>query len=269
MLHNNFISLDEALTGIADKAPVPRALAGRSEDADAWRYSEAAAKLHACLHNNPGQRPKWIEQHKITKQHLRNDAVSNEGMEILEHMAGWEQRQSKERSDHRVNCTIAGYDPDTVLLGSSVNGGKYNFLKTTWGRDKVIGFFRAELVDFINSNNISHTLTNDVPTAKVEVVKSTIRKDDDQPPGKMPAPKQQRQDALAVELDEILKGAEKRTPAFIMAKLKERIGKPHTCITANVGDGLQWERNQGKVETLTIGALGERIANWKKKKNTG
>jgi len=157
------------LTGIADKAPVPRALAGRSEDADAWRYSEAAAKLHACLHNNPGQRPKWIEQHKITKQHLRNDAVSNEGMEILEHMAGWEQRQSKERSDHRVNCTIAGYDPDTVLLGSSVNGGKYNFLKTTWGRDKVIGFFRAELVDFINSNNISHTLTNDVPTSKVEV----------------------------------------------------------------------------------------------------
>ena len=85
----------------------------------------------------------------------------------------------------------------------------------------------------------------------------------------MPTSKQQRQDALAVELDEILNRTDKRTPAFIMAKLRERIGQPYTCITANVGDGLQWERNKGKVETLSIGALGERISNWKKKKNTG
>ena len=77
--------------------------------------------------------------------------------------------------------------------------------------------------------------------------------------------KQQRQDALAVELGAILYAMEKPTPAKVMAKLREQIGKPNTCITANVGDGLQWERNNGNVETLSIAALGERIKNWKAK----
>lgn len=76
--------------------------------------------------------------------------------------------------------------------------------------------------------------------------------------------KRQRQDALAVELDEILVLTKSRTPAKVMAKLREQIGKPNTCITANVGDGLTWENDRGEVKTLTITKLGERIREWKK-----
>ncbi|MDP2761274.1 MAG: hypothetical protein Q8O64_12910 [Sideroxyarcus sp.] len=76
--------------------------------------------------------------------------------------------------------------------------------------------------------------------------------------------KRQRQDALAVELDEILFLMETRTPAKVMAKLREQIGKPNTCILHNVGDGIEWENDHGDVKTLTIKLLGERIREWKK-----
>jgi len=76
--------------------------------------------------------------------------------------------------------------------------------------------------------------------------------------------KRQRQDALAVELDEILVSATSRTPAKVMARLRERIGKQNTCILRNVGDGIEWENDHGDVKSLTIKLLGERIREWKK-----
>lgn len=84
------------------------------------------------------------------------------------------------------------------------------------------------------------------------------------PPAKMPAPKRQRQDALAVELDEILVSMTIRKPAKVMAELRKQIGKPITCILRNVGDGIEWENNHGNVKALTIRMLGERIKEWKK-----
>lgn len=86
----------------------------------------------------------------------------------------------------------------------------------------------------------------------------------DAPAAKVATQQRQRQDALAVELDAILVSMETRTPAKVMAKLREQIGKLNTCITANVGDGITWENDRGDVKTLTIAALGERIKEWKK-----
>ena len=74
----------------------------------------------------------------------------------------------------------------------------------------------------------------------------------------------QRQDALAVELDEILSRIKTRTPANVMAMLREKIGKPNTCVLRNVGDGIEWENDRGDVKTLTISNLGGRIREWKK-----
>jgi len=74
----------------------------------------------------------------------------------------------------------------------------------------------------------------------------------------------QRQDALAVELDEILSRIKTRTPAKVMAMLREKIGKPNTCVLRNVGDGIEWENDRGDVKTLTISNLGGRIREWKK-----
>lgn len=75
----------------------------------------------------------------------------------------------------------------------------------------------------------------------------------------------EREDPLTIELDAILRGMSKNTPTRVMAKLREQIGKPHSCITANLGDGLQWERDKGVVEELKINALSERIRTWRKK----
>lgn len=89
-------------------------------------------------------------------------------------------------------------------------------------------------------------------------------------PNKLPADKdatkqkRQRQDALAVELDKILVPMKTPTPAKVMAKLREQIGKPNTCILSNAGDGIKWENDKGDVKTIKINALGERIREWKK-----
>ncbi|KXS31651.1 MAG: Uncharacterized protein AWT59_2210 [Candidatus Gallionella acididurans] len=152
----DFISLDEALTGIADKSQVPKFIADRSEAAEMWRYSDAAARLHKCLHNAPEQRPQWVEQHKITRQHLRNDAVSNEGMEILEHMAGWYLRQSKERSDHILFCIKVGLDSDIEPMKTDPNSGKWNWKNHPFQREKQIGFDRVQLIGFLDNSEIEH-----------------------------------------------------------------------------------------------------------------
>lgn len=76
--------------------------------------------------------------------------------------------------------------------------------------------------------------------------------------------KRQRQDALAVQLDEILASTTNHKPANVMAELRKQIGKPNTCILRNVGDGIEWENDHGDVKTLRIRALRERIKEWKK-----
>ncbi len=85
-------------------------------------------------------------------------------------------------------------------------------------------------------------------------------------PGLTPHSKPRRFDALAAELDEILQKASNLSPSIIMAELRGRIGSENTCVTANVGDGIQWETGSGDVKTLTIGALTERIRVWKKRR---
>jgi hypothetical protein len=77
--------------------------------------------------------------------------------------------------------------------------------------------------------------------------------------------KTRRYDALAAELDVILKGMQKPTATKVMAVLRAKIGSSDTCIITNVGDGIQWENGVGDVKMLTIDALSERIRVWKKR----
>jgi hypothetical protein len=79
-----------------------------------------------------------------------------------------------------------------------------------------------------------------------------------------PPSKPRRFDALGAELDGLLQKTSNPSPSKIMAELRGRIGSESTCITANVGDGIQWENSRGKVKTLTLDALTERIRVWKK-----
>lgn len=76
--------------------------------------------------------------------------------------------------------------------------------------------------------------------------------------------KSERYDALRSELEPLLDAMENPTASKVMAVLRGRIGQDNTCITTNVGYGLQWERDGGKVETLSVAALERRIATWRK-----
>lgn len=75
----------------------------------------------------------------------------------------------------------------------------------------------------------------------------------------------ERQDALSLEIDEIvskMRKANKRVqPRTVMAKLKEMAGDPGGTILSITEDrtGVVWQRDNGVKETLTLAALGQRL----------
>jgi hypothetical protein len=75
-----------------------------------------------------------------------------------------------------------------------------------------------------------------------------------------------RFDALASELDKILDQMPNPSPSKVMTVLRGLAGSEHSCVTANVGNGVQWENDAGKVKTLKITALTTRISNWRKRR---
>lgn len=78
-----------------------------------------------------------------------------------------------------------------------------------------------------------------------------------------PPLKKRRYDSLSAELETILNRMHEPTPSKVMAELRSRAGSPTSCVTTNLGDGIQWERNNGNVETLNLDALEKRIKTWK------
>jgi hypothetical protein len=146
----DFITLAAVLDGI---------VASNLESGDdrATEYSRAAATLHQQIHNN--QCPQWVEVNKNTGKPLRNDAVADEGMSILEHMAGWWNRQVEERTRHVIACLTFGLDPDNEPMTINPNGGRYNWRKQKILRETEIGFERTELINFLDTNKIEHHLS--------------------------------------------------------------------------------------------------------------
>jgi len=86
-----------------------------------------------------------------------------------------------------------------------------------------------------------------------------------------PAAKKRRKDALAVLLDEILSQTPTMTASSMMAELRKRTqaDDSNSCIVDSVDGGIRWERDSGAIVELNIGALKERICNWKKKEKEG
>ena len=73
-----------------------------------------------------------------------------------------------------------------------------------------------------------------------------------------------RFDDIQIEVDDAmaaLKGeGSSATPAMVMARLRERAGKPDSCISEAAPDGVIWTRgSNGKAEKLTLEALKKRI----------
>ncbi|ENO80538.1 hypothetical protein B447_12192 [Thauera sp. 27] len=73
-----------------------------------------------------------------------------------------------------------------------------------------------------------------------------------------------RHDDIQIEIDDATAALEgegrSATPAKVMARLRERAGKPDSCISEAAPDGVIWTRgSNGKTEKLTLGALKGRI----------
>lgn len=82
------------------------------------------------------------------------------------------------------------------------------------------------------------------------VIKNKSSKNSSQP---------QRGDSLRREIIKLLKTMQNPTPSEMMEVLRSRAGNQNSCITNNVGDGVQWENDKGNVKKLTIDALAERL----------
>lgn len=172
----DFITLSETLDALAGRMSVPDAVGVAADYAGAWRYSEAAGTLHQVFHNSPELRPQWVEQHNSTGKPCHNDAVANEGMAILEHMAGWHKREMKERADHVFVCLTAGQDPAAEPMAINPNGRMHDYRNQTFLRDTQIGFNRAELIKFLDRREIAHSLEAHADTAaKVEAVPADVK----------------------------------------------------------------------------------------------
>jgi hypothetical protein len=148
-----FINLFESLYAIEARVSVPKV----GEFSDEIKSSEAAGLLHQTLSNAVDGRPRWVEENKISGKPIFNDtAVYPEAMAILEHAAGYYRRSANNRSNHIYSCLRAGLDPSAVPIG-------YNMADMQYPRDKIIrplsiGFDRAELVAFLDENQIEHNL---------------------------------------------------------------------------------------------------------------
>lgn len=83
--------------------------------------------------------------------------------------------------------------------------------------------------------------------------------------------KRQRHDYLALELERILADLRKQDKSTathaVMAALKERAGRPESCIAASVPEGVIWTRETGKDETLNVRALARRLKNMERRES--
>lgn len=155
----DFISLKEVIENMANCS-----IKADNSEEEAVRYSDVAAVLHRELYNNNENRPHWMAISNTTNQPLINDDASNEGMEILEHMAGWHERLNAEFLRYLTECEqaeSAGIDVSSIRPSHKLGDGKY----TRHGHSKAsrIGFNRVDLITFLATNNITHTLSTLTP----------------------------------------------------------------------------------------------------------
>jgi hypothetical protein len=119
-------------------------------------FSVAAYILNKALHdsNTP---PQWMELDEQKRFAVKNDAVKQEGIELLTHATGWGNREQGNCSIHFFNAITQGEDELAMPIARGLNDGLAPDGKML--RFLNIGFDRAELVAFLDKNQIDHNLT--------------------------------------------------------------------------------------------------------------
>ncbi len=147
-----FISLSEAIKMIGNTLTIPDEI---------FKASEAAAVLHAAIHNSQNK-PDWYVIDKLTNKALKNESVVGMGMEMLKHAAGWKAREVQTAyqtgREHEGRCTALGLDPDQEPMqeaGRSTSGLQWDWPKHGALRENSIGFERENFLSFLSEQKIN------------------------------------------------------------------------------------------------------------------
>lgn len=119
-------------------------------------FGVAASMLNKALHDS-NMPPQWMEFDNQKRFAVKNDAIKQEGIELLTHATGWGNREQGNYSLHFFNAITQGEDALAMPIARGLNDGLAPDGKML--RFLNIGFDRAELVAFLDKNQIGHNLT--------------------------------------------------------------------------------------------------------------
>lgn len=163
--------LDDRATAIGD---ISRAAADKfwkeNNPKTEWArsFGVAACILNKALHDS-NMPPQWMEFDKQKRFAVKNDTVKQEGIELLTHATGWGNREQSNCSRHFFNALFQGDDALAMPIARGLNDGLAPDGKML--RFLNIGFDRAELVAFLDKNQIEHNLKpSPVPAPSVTPV---------------------------------------------------------------------------------------------------
>lgn len=139
----DFISLYDLMDELASNT------APKYSNSEEARYSEAAADLHQWLMSSTG-RPQWLKINKNTRRPVPDNNVSDKGIAMLEHMAGWEGRTHAAYCRYRSELARAeaqGIDESLILPG--INQADLMYKGADYLQAMEIGFDKKEISEFI------------------------------------------------------------------------------------------------------------------------
>ena len=147
----DFITLDQTIDGIAGRIKFPEEYSKYANLNYVYKTSEAAANLHQRLRNLPELRPKWVVLHPVTARPVFDDTVADEGMEILQAMAGGFRRAiGDDNSLPTLDITKRKFP--VPPLEKMPHGKRYRNPFKPPGTE--LGFDRFELVRFLNDPRV-------------------------------------------------------------------------------------------------------------------
>jgi hypothetical protein len=181
----NFVTLDDTLTALANcvsvhqddtnesseapkvKAYFPNFYASGNgsincsslqQEEDTYRYSKAARILHQTLVKFPESQAMWLGRQSDQKL-LQNVGVSSYGMAVLSHTMDWHHWETKRFVGNKfsvLNCKPV-LDPRLEPISFNLTRGQYPHEPSS--RPYKVGFNRAELIAFLDRNEIKYDLT--------------------------------------------------------------------------------------------------------------
>jgi len=122
---------------------------------DEQRFSDAARSLHKALHHATVF-PKWYKYDKEKEFEVSSDAAAIEGGKLLTKATGLSAKLMENRSKHIRFCEVNMWNPATATVGFNMDDMWPP--RTAFLSNIEIGFDRAELVNFLNENNVAHSL---------------------------------------------------------------------------------------------------------------